>query len=322
MTTISRTDDTAALSGTGFDIDVAQWFRNTVFSSFWHAIFAVVLLIINIMVIRIGYNLEPVGLSFNLAPNDQPTAIGNLILTLTSGPLLTSIVLILWIVGVAAVVISAGRHHWPGPTQWLKDSLFTGPFGSLTTLFLSLVIIFAIRGILSWAVFGAEFRTDPESVAVLRTATPGAIWGIIGANDKLFAVGQYPPHLMWRVWLSLGIVLVLAALSVFAWGFGSPLKKMRTALTWSWLASIFVILFLLRGLPETAAGPLESAPTNRWGGFLLTVVISVIGIVASFPIGVLMALGRRSQTRGVPFLWAWGAGLLFISLAFQLNKPP
>ena len=54
------------------------------------------------------------------------------------------------------------------------------------------------------------------------------------------------------------------------------------------------------------------APTTRWGGFLLTVVIAVVGIVISFPIGILLALGRRSQVRGVPYMWLIGMGLLFI----------
>ena len=56
------------------------------------------------------------------------------------------------------------------------------------------------------------------------------------------------------------------------------------------------------------------------GGFLLTVVLAVVGIVVSFPIGVIMALGRRSEVRGVPYLWAWGAGLLL--LYWGLFGPP
>jgi general L-amino acid transport system permease protein len=66
---------------------------------------------------------------------------------------------------------------------------------------------------------------------------------------------------------------------------------------------------LLRGV--SSDGPLELVDTRRWGGFLLTVFIAVIGIVVSFPIGLMLALGRRSQIRGVPYLWLWGAiGLL------------
>jgi general L-amino acid transport system permease protein len=161
-------------------------------------------------------------------------------------------------------------------------------------------------------VFGAEFRTDPDQVALLRQVTPGAIWGAIGANTKLFAVGQYPSEAIWRVWVSLGIVVVLSTLSMFAWSLGSPLKKFRTALVWSWLASALVILFLLRGLTGQESGPMMEAPTIRWGGFLLTVVISVVAIVISFPIGILLALGRRTETRGVPYLWLIGMGLVFI----------
>jgi general L-amino acid transport system permease protein len=70
-------------------------------------------------------------------------------------------------------------------------------------------------------------------------------------------------------------------------------------------------------------------PTSRWGGLLLTIILSVVGIVVSFPIGMIMALGRRSEVRGVPILWAWGAGLLLIywglggypSEAVTLNVP-
>lgn len=317
MTTVSRTDDRAALSpGPKYQLNVTGWLRKSVFSSVWTTLFAILLVAANILIIRFGFNLEPVALSFDLAPNGEPTALGSFILTITNGPLLTTAIIVLWLVGMLAVVYSAMRHHWPGPTQWLKDSLYTGPFGALTTLALTLVIVFIIRGLLSWAVFGALFSTNSEIVELLRPITPGAIWGVVGANLRLFAVGQYPFAAIWRVWLSLGIVIVLAVLSVFAWSFGSPLKRFRKLLVWAWLASIPAILLLLRGVQGTTDGALLYAPTNRWGGFLLTVVISVIGIVVSFPIGVLMALGRRSETRGVPFPWVWGAGLLFIYWGF------
>lgn len=311
MATITQSKEPTALSSPRFQLDISTWLRNNIFSSFWNTIFFIFLIIATILIVRAGFGLKPVGLSFNLAPNGQPTALGNFILTITSGTLITSVIFILWLIGAMLVTYSVATHRWVGPSQWLKDSLYTGPFGALTTLALTLLIVFAIRGILSWAVFGAEFRTDAESVAVLRPITPGAIWGIIGANTKLFAVGRYPSEFVWRVWLSLGIVLALGVTSVFAWSFSSPLKRFRQILVWAWLASIPLILFILRGL-GTGDGPLALVPTSLWGGLLLTIVISVIGIVLSFPIGVLMALGRRSQTRGVPYTWAWGAGLLLI----------
>ncbi|NJN94533.1 MAG: ABC transporter permease subunit [Anaerolineales bacterium] len=281
------------------------------------------LVIANILIIRGVYNAEPVALSPHLAPNGQPTALGSFILAVTHAQFLTWVIVGLWLVGVIAVIYGAGRHHWPGPAQWLKDKLFTGFFSALVTLALVTLIIFAIRGILAWTVFGALFVNDPAVKATLEDATPGAIWGIVGANLKLFAVGQYPAAAIWRVWASLGLVLVLSALSSLAWGLGSPLKALRRPLFWLWIASLPIIYLFLSGIPDTSTGPWQEAPTNRWGGFLLTVVIAVIGIVASFPIGLLLALGRRSQVRGVPWLWVWGAvGLLLYWMVgdFTLSK--
>jgi general L-amino acid transport system permease protein len=106
-------------------------------------------------------------------------------------------------------------------------------------------------------------------------------------------------------------VLGLGLLSTLAWGFSSPLKKARNILIWLWLLSMPLILFILYGF-----GPIETVSTNRWGGLLLTIIISVAGIVVSFPIGVILALGRRSDTRGVPLLWLWGAGLLLVYWGF------
>ncbi len=317
MATITGTKEAIPdLAGPQYDLDVAGWFRNTIFNSIWNTIFAAIFIVANVLIVRAAYSAEPVGLSFNLAPNGVPTPMGNLILIVTNGALLTSLLVVLWLIGAIWVVYCAARHHWPGPSQWLKDSLYTGPFGALTTLALSILVVFAIRGLLSWAVFGAEFRSDPVQANLLRPDTPGAIWGVVFDNIKLFAVGQYPSEVIWRIWASLGVVLVLAALSSFAWGFGSPLKAARKALVWAWLGSTVVIYFLLRGLPGADTGPFMGVGTNVWGGLLLTLVLSVVSIVVSFPIGVLLALGRRSQTRGVPLMWFWGIVVLVLYWIF------
>jgi general L-amino acid transport system permease protein len=312
MATITQTQKTSAtFEGPQFDLDVGGWLRNNVFSSIWKTIFAVLLVVANVLIVRAAYGARPVGLSYIFAPEGQPTGLGNLILFLTDGAFLTVLIVVLWLVGAALVVYSAARHRWPEPVQWLKDKLYTGFFGALTSLALIFMMIFAVRALLAWAIFGASFETNPEVVATLTGLIPGATWGIVGANQKLFAVGQYPSGAIWRVWASLAVWLALAVLSILAWNFGSPLKTIRRPLVWAWLASLVVIYFLLRGFSTDSTSPLALVETRRWGGFLLTVFISVIGIVASFPLGLLLALGRRSQVRGVPVLWFWGAvGLL------------
>ncbi len=323
MAPITQTKEAVALSAPKFDLDVGTWLRNSVFSSTWHILFAVILIVANILVIRGGYLASPVELGFHFVKDLQsgdPTALGRLIVALSNGALLTTIVLLLWLAGVGSVVYSAARHSWPGPTQWLKDSLFSGFFGALTTLFLSLIIVFTIRGLLAWTIFGALFLSNPESVAILRAETPGAIWGVVLANLKLFAIFRYSTQgtevVIWRIWVSLAIVLALSGASTAAWSFGSPLKKFRQIIVWLWLLSFVVLFFLLSGVPGVESGPLQEVPTGRWGGFLLTVILTVVGIVVSFPIGVIMALGRRSEVRGVPYLPIVVAGLVFFYWGF------
>ncbi|HUG95161.1 MAG TPA: amino acid ABC transporter permease, partial [Pleomorphomonadaceae bacterium] len=65
----------------------------------------------------------------------------------------------------------------------------------------------------------------------------------------------------------------------------------RRALTIGWFLSIPVIFVLVSGIGAT---PLPSVSSNLWGGLLLTVLLAAIGIILAFPLGVLLALGRRS----------------------------
>ncbi len=63
------------------------------------------------------------------------------------------------------------------------------------------------------------------------------------------------------------------------------------SVTIAWLVLLPLVLLLLRGL-----GPvLPIVRTNQWGGLLLTMVLAIFGIVLSFPLGVLLAIGRRSR---------------------------
>ena len=307
MATYSPSQDSPVVVSSRLELDIPGYLRNTVFNGFWNILFLILLVGATFLVVSTAFSAEPVSLSFFLAPNGVVTPIGNVILTLTNGAFLSSVILGLWLIGLISVVVGAARHSWPGPTQWLKDSLYTGPFGALVTLIGAFLIVFAIRGLLSWAVFGALFSSNPDVVALLKEDTPGAIWGVVGANTKLFAVGQFPSEQVWRVWAALAVTLLLGALSLLAWNFGSPLKKFRKPLVWLWLLSVPFNLWLLYGLPG-----METVPTIRWGGFLLTVILSVVGIGVSFPIGLMLALGRRSEARGVPHLWLYGVGLLFI----------
>ncbi len=68
----------------------------------------------------------------------------------------------------------------------------------------------------------------------------------------------------------------------------------------SLLVPLGVLLALLAFL--TANLGLEPVRTNFWGGMMLTLVVAITGIAASFPLGILLALGRRSKMPAVKLL--------------------
>jgi general L-amino acid transport system permease protein len=87
--------------------------------------------------------------------------------------------------------------------------------------------------------------------------------------------------------LALNAALILVAFYVALRG-----VVPRRALGIGWLLSLPLSFLLLNGIGAT---PLPSISTNLWGGLLLTILIATVGILLSFPLGVLLALGRRSQ---------------------------
>jgi general L-amino acid transport system permease protein len=217
---------------------------------------------------------------------------------LASAPNVAVAVGTVWLLGLLWVTISALRHRYDVLAQWLKDRLFNSPSAALLTLIILLWLIAAVRGLVNWAILDASFSAVPQAAAA-REHT-GATWGVIIANLKLFLTGQYPRLQLWRVWTAAGLVAALIVVSVPVYGpLRRRLKAVRRPLTWLWLLSPIVIWALLRGV---GAGPLPVVETRFWGGLLLTMVITVFALVLSFPLGVLLALGRRSSLPGIP---AW-----------------
>ncbi|HUV06869.1 MAG TPA: amino acid ABC transporter permease [Spirochaetia bacterium] len=193
---------------------------------------------------------------------------------------------------------------------WLIKHLFSTWYNVLLTV-LSLGFIFVVlRAVLVWAVRDAR-------------------WEVVTINFRVFFIGRYPIAQAWRVLASLGIVVVLAVLSWIVWR-----RKENGAKRWlliGWLLSFPLIGILLNGF--TMENPvLPQVSAELWSGLLLTLVLAIVGIVASFPLGVLLALGRRSKLpvvkvistvyietiRGVPLI-----SVLFMSqLILPLFLPP
>lgn len=204
---------------------------------------------------------------------------------------------------------------------WVRANLFSSWSNTLLTLLGLWVSYFVIWSVLEWAVFTAVFTG--EDGAACRVPGAGACWPFVVAKLKVFMYGRYPVAELWRV--NLTYILAIAGLVPLM------LPGVKGKL---WIAIycfvVFPILayFLLTGAEWLG---LRNVPTSRWGGLLVTLVVACVGIAASFPIGVILALARRSDlplikwssivfiefVRGVPLVTV----LFFASVMLPLFLP-
>jgi general L-amino acid transport system permease protein len=212
-----------------------------------------------------------------------------------------------------------------GVPSWLRQRLFDSVGNSILTL-LSAALIVALAGsaikfMLIDAVWSGSSREDCLAANAGREV--GACWPFIAAKFNQFMYGFYPRDQQWRVNLTYAFgVILLAPLLIPR----IPYKGLN-AIAFFGIFPV-VSFFLLVG----GAFGLEHVPTNNWGGMLVTLVISFTGISGSLPLGILLALGRRShmplvRTLSVVFIEFWrGVPLItvlfFASYMLPLFLPP
>ena len=213
-----------------------------------------------------------------------------------------------------------------GPRAWLRANLFSGPINSVITVLLVIAAGWLILTIGQWALTEARWSVVSNNLRLFLIGQYPAdqawrIWlalaiisvlgglsaGVYGQATRALAITLSACQLMVALLMlasPLGIVpaaalglnaaLVWVALAVGIRGFVP-----RRLLLFGWLLSLPVSFLLISGYAGT---PLESVSTNVWGGLLLTVLIAVVGILVSFPMGVLLALGRRSELPALRWL--------------------
>jgi general L-amino acid transport system permease protein len=201
--------------------------------------------------------------------------------------------------------------------QWMRDNLFNSIPNTILTLICLWLIGTAVLPFLDWAFFDAIWGGgDPN----LCRAAEGACWALVTEKHRFIIFGLYPFEEHWRPLLAMVLFVVILVVSC------QP-KFWRPWLFALWAAMLLACALLMWG----GVFGLTFIENARWGGLPLTLILSVVGIVASFPIAILLALGRRSEmpairaicigfielVRGVPLI----SVLFMASVMFPLFLP-
>lgn len=222
---------------------------------------------------------------------------------------------------MAEALEAAARRPAPAPPSvWLRRNLFGSWHNTLLTAVMVWLLVAVGGSVLRWALFEAN-------------------WSVIPANLRLLLVGAYPQAQTWRVWACLYLFAALMGVSAGAWAgwllraalglgaasaafmllpFSWPVRGLvlgcvatmaaflwlgrgragwRRILLVAWFFSYPVMMLLVWGLP--GSDWLPRVNTTAWGGLLLTMILASVSMAASFPIGILLALGRRSSLPAV-----------------------
>ncbi len=171
-----------------------------------------------------------------------------------------------------------------GIIHWLRQNLFSNVTNGFLTILALYLLYLAIPPLAAWMFFDATFT----EVSNDQCGREGACWSYVFEKINLFAYGFYPPEEYWRpqLVLVLAIVFVLIAKNLHK---STHKIKIIASLIVGYPFIAFVLLYGGFGL--------EVVETHKWGGLMLTIVVAAVGIVASFPIGILLALGRQSEMR-------------------------
>lgn len=175
-------------------------------------------------------------------------------------------------------------HRTSGAVAWAQKNLFSTPLDTFLTILGLLFLAWVIPPLFGFFIGNAVGPNG--TVEQCRMENAGACWAYIAAEMEFFIYGFYDIPQQWRpnIVFALGALLLTPLLIPKV-----PFKRAN--------AVLFLVVYPVVSYFLLAGGVfgLSVIPTEKWGGLLVTLIISVIGITLSFPLGVVLALGRQSQ---------------------------
>ncbi|NHT78715.1 amino acid ABC transporter permease [Rhizobiaceae bacterium CRRU44] len=213
---------------------------------------------------------------------------------------------------------------------WLRKNLFATPTDSVLSLIGIFAVLYYLPGALNWlfiqAVWTGADRTVCTTAAqggIQPDGWSGACWAYVNDRFIQFMFGSYPRDQLWRPLLVLAIAIAILIPFLMP---KVPRKGLNTILLLIVLPIIAYVLLL------GGRFGLSYVETSLWGGLMVTLILSFVGIAVSLPLGIVLALGRRSEMpivktacvvfiefiRGVPLITV----LFMASVLLPMFLPP
>ena len=170
----------------------------------------------------------------------------------------------------------------------INSNFNSNNFNAVLTLLVIFTLIKYIPPLLNWFIFDANFVGNTKE----DCTGGGACWVFIKVWLNRFLYGMYPDTEQWRINSAFILLFLLVGSSFFV-----PLKYKKYLL----IFLIFIYPFI--GLKLISGGDfgLKYVETGAWGGLSLTFIVSAFALILCFPIGMLLALGRRSSLPAIRY---------------------
>ena len=175
----------------------------------------------------------------------------------------------------------------------LNKNINTNNFNAALTLIIIFMIIKVLPPVTNWMILDANISGDTKDACT----GSGACWTYIKIWFKRFMYGMYPNEHIWRVNLAFIFLVALAFV-----GFFTP-EKYKKFLTLYYVIIYPIIAYILiYYLISGGSLGLEWVETGAWGGLSLTFIVSFFCLIFCFPLGMILALGRRSNLPTIRYI--------------------
>eukprot|EP01030_Chromulinospumella_sphaerica_P003885 gene3885-3799_t len=173
-----------------------------------------------------------------------------------------------------------------GAIAWMRANLFSSWLNTLLTLFALYLVWLIIPPAVQWTLIDANWVGTTRA----DCTKDGACWVFIQQRFDQFMYGYYPSEQRWRV-----------DLTVAAAVFGAAPLLIKVVQRKALYGLCFLVAYPIIAYALLCGGllGLQVVPTSQWGGLMLTLVIATVGIAGALPLGILLALGRRSKMPAV-----------------------